>query len=190
MFFEVLTCSRNNSFNFLFMIFNNNTYMNKNSKKNNYFGIESFRNNPLSENLKVEICKYLLICPNIKPEDTKMFANNYITEESGIKLLRRLKKEVNELSKEQISNYILGLGTMFRWSRNNGFLTIKEIEEICSFSNADIREYYCQLEITIQRVNTKSSKLFLSYLEHYHQLLDEKSINWVLDKYLELEKQS
>jgi hypothetical protein len=164
--------------------------MQRKTNNNNFYGIERFRSSPLSSKTKNELCKYIYIVPKISAEDGRIIANTYVTEEHAHKLLSRLRKEANELSKRVIKIKTLNQEKMINWIELNGFLSIEEIIEFCEYCQIDATEYYEKLEVVKSFLVTKSGKLYFKYLEHYNEILDETQINWALDKYLEHENEN
>lgn len=162
--------------------------MQKRTKNYNFYGIERFQSNPLSNNIKNELCKYIFIAPKVLAEDARIIANTYITEEHANKLLSRLRKEVNELSNLEIQRECMDPKTMMDWIEINGFLSIDEIKDFCKYCRINTSEYFEHLEQVKQFLVPKSRNTYYNYLKLYGIILNETQINWALDKYLEHDK--
>lgn len=160
-------------------------YMQKPEINNNFYGIESFRSNPLSNEIKSEMCKYIYVSPKVLAEDARVFANTYITEEHARKLIARLKDQASKINKGGHQIKALKPTAMMDWIEINGFLSISEINEFCEYCELDINEYFEQLENIKIFLVTKSGKLYFEYLRQYQDILNMKQINWALDSYLE-----
>lgn len=155
------------------------TYLSKNQ---NFYGLVSLVENPLTFETKLELSRLLYLNPKISAESAKTIATNYRYELFAQKLLSRMREQVNNADNKDIYTNICD--NMSSWIKVNGLLTLSEVVNL-RYSPLITPDTYVNMAKSVVIQDKKLDvKLWNKFMQFYYHVLSENEINELLDVYL------
>lgn len=152
----------------------------------NFYGIETFGENPLPLNLKSSLSKFMYLNPEVSAENAKVISHTYVIAGYAEKLLERMKSEISTYSRNVIFEKLLNKTES--WIVTNGFLNMFEVHDVCDYCQTESEIYFKKVDDLIKISNVDNKRFYKKYLETYSNYLNESQINLALDKIIGLRK--
>lgn len=152
----------------------------------NFYGIETFGENPLPLKLKSNLSKFLYLNPEVSAENAKVISHTYIKDSYAEKLLERMKSEVSGYPRNLVFKKLLHKTET--WIITHGFLNMFEVEDVCYYCNSNMKIYLKKIDDLMKSIKVDDKNFYNKYLETYSNYLNEAQINLALDKIIDLRK--
>lgn len=152
------------------------------SKNQNFYGLVSFVENPLTLETKLELSRLLYLNPKVSAESARTISKTYCYDLFAQKLLSRMREQVNSADPKDVYTNICD--NMHVWIKTNGLLTLSEVANLRYSPLITPDSYVDMAKSIVLKDEELDINLWNKFLQFYHWVLSESEINELLDVYL------
>jgi hypothetical protein len=152
------------------------------SKYQNFYGLVSLIENPLTLETKLELSRLLYLNPKVSAEEARTISNTYRYDFFALRLLSRMREQVQNADNKLIYTSICD--NLHLWIKTNGLLTLSEIVNLKFDPLITPNSYLRMVKNILLKEKELDLNLWNKFLGFYHSVLPEDEINELLDAYL------